>query len=224
LKLEPGVERAGVQEFETGRNMPQNRLSPAENRLSPVAKIGIKQTKEFRPHRVRGRTSACGFYGVHASGERWQAKITYDSKQHHLGTFDTKQEAALAYDRKARKHEKKGLNYESIAAAETAAQRARWVFAAEAGRPRILAQKNSRSASGFYGVHASGERWAAYIHYDSKKHYLGSFGTKQEAAHAYDRKARQYTTSKKFNYESIAAGEAQALHRPGLHFFAQWHE
>jgi hypothetical protein len=46
----------------------------------------------------------------------------YDSKQHYLGTFDTKQEAALAYNREARQcGEDKPLNYESIAAAEEAA-------------------------------------------------------------------------------------------------------
>jgi hypothetical protein len=48
--------------------------------------------------------------------------IRYDNKQHRLGTFDTKQEAALAYDREARQCGKgKPLNYESIAAAGEAA-------------------------------------------------------------------------------------------------------
>jgi hypothetical protein len=57
---------------------------------------------------------ASGFYGVKANGKRWQAQISYDSKQHSLGSFATKQEAALAYDREARRcPETKLLNYES---------------------------------------------------------------------------------------------------------------
>ena len=66
-----------------------------------------------------------GFYGVYASGKRWKAQVYYDSKTHHLDIFDTKQEAALAYDRAARQCGKdKPLNYESIAAAEDAAANA----------------------------------------------------------------------------------------------------
>jgi hypothetical protein len=54
-----------------------------------------------------------GFYGVSTSGRRWKARISYDGKEHNLGTFNTKQEAALAYDRKSREcGEDKPLNYE----------------------------------------------------------------------------------------------------------------
>jgi hypothetical protein len=57
--------------------------------------------------------------------QRWQALIFYDSKQHCLGTFDTKQEAALTYDREARQcGEDKPLNYESTVAAGEAAEEA----------------------------------------------------------------------------------------------------
>ena len=44
---------------------------------------------------------------------RWSASIRYNGKVHYLGTFDTKQEAALAYDKQARQcGEDKPLNYE----------------------------------------------------------------------------------------------------------------
>jgi hypothetical protein len=59
------------------------------------------------------------------AGRTWQAQIQCDKKTHYLGYFDTKQEAALAYDRGARQcGEDTSLNYESIAAAEEAAAEA----------------------------------------------------------------------------------------------------
>jgi hypothetical protein len=59
---------------------------------------------------------------VSANKKRWRARIRYGGKEYNLGTFDTKQEAARAYDREARQcGEDKAPNYESIAAAEEAA-------------------------------------------------------------------------------------------------------
>jgi hypothetical protein len=48
-----------------------------------------------RPY--RGGTRA-GFKGVNWSGRRWQARIMKDGKRHFLGTYDTAEEAARAYD------------------------------------------------------------------------------------------------------------------------------
>jgi hypothetical protein len=124
-----------------------------------------------------------GFYGVCASGKRWTAQIDYDSKQQNLGSFDTKQEAALAYDRAVLQCGKgKPVNYESIEAAEDASAQAQTEFTLV--HPQ---QPKSRPASGFYGVYASanGKRWTVHISYDNKKHNLGTFDTKQEAALAY---------------------------------------
>jgi hypothetical protein len=166
------------------------------------------------PQQPKPRPSS-GFYGVCASGKRWKAEIRYDRKDHYLGSFDTKQEAALAYDRKARKcGEDKLLNYESIKAAEEAAAEAQVTIFADAlcAGPQ---QPKPRPASGFYGVRANGKRWNAMICYDNKKHNLGSFDTKQEAAQAYDRAARRCGKDKLLNYESIKAAEEAAAAAAG---------
>jgi hypothetical protein len=175
----------------------------AEHILVHDMSAGPKQAKP-RP--------ASGFYGVYASKKLWAAQIYCDSKDHYLGSFDTKQEAALAYDRKARQcGEDKLLNYESIKAAEEAAVRAQAEQILVHDMCAGPQQPKPRPSSGFYGVHAKGKRWGATIRYDSKKHHLGMFDTKQEAALAYDREVRQCGEDKPLNYESIKAAEDAAV-------------
>jgi hypothetical protein len=157
-----------------------------------------------------------GFYGVYASGKRWQAKLRYDSKLHSLGCFDSKQEAALAYDREARQCGKdKPLNYESIKAAEEAAVQAQAEHILVHDMCAGPKQPKPRAPSGFYGVYAIRKRWRAQITYDSTRHTLGYFDTKEEAALAYDRKARQCGENKLLNYESIKAAKEAALTAQG---------
>jgi hypothetical protein len=149
---------------------------------------------------------------VHANKKRWTAHICYDNKNRNLGTFDTKQEAAFAYDRKAMQCGKdRLLNYESIKAAEEAAVQAQAEHILVHDMCAGPKQPKPRPASGFYGVCASnGKRWTAHIYYDGKIHYLGLFDTKQEAALAYDREARQCGEDKPLNYESFKAAEEAA--------------
>lgn len=47
---------------------------------------------------------ASKYRGVRASGSRWTSQISYDGGNHHLGTFSTEIEAAIAYERAAIDH------------------------------------------------------------------------------------------------------------------------
>lgn len=44
------------------------------------------------------------YKGVTASGKKWAAQITYKRTHFYLGTFDTPEAAALAYNKAAKKH------------------------------------------------------------------------------------------------------------------------
>jgi hypothetical protein len=56
--------------------------------------------------RLLRSTNKSGYRGVHwhKAAKKWQSQIKIDGKQHHLGYFQTKEAAALAYNKKAVKH------------------------------------------------------------------------------------------------------------------------
>jgi hypothetical protein len=173
-------------------------------RLSAVDGAQVPQRKKAR------ELPPSGFYGVTGRDGQWLAETTSGLQSHQLPTFDTKQEAALAYDKAARKSgEDKPLNYETIEAAEEAAEQAQVAHTLVAGS--LLVKALSLPSSGFTGVTEKGKKWEAKIDYNGRKqHKLGSFDTKEEAALAFDRFARNCGEPKQLNFGSIEAAEEAA--------------
>ncbi len=76
--------------------------SRADNRRENL-RLATNAQNQFNRDLPRHNTT--GFKGVYRSGPRskrpWQAAITFNYKKIHLGSFDTAEEAAVAYDNAA---------------------------------------------------------------------------------------------------------------------------
>ena len=123
-----------------------------------------------RQHSDRSRANTSSYIGVHRLGAYWHAQICLSGINKSLGMFDDKLEAAKAYDIAAKDAygEFCSLNFPGI----------------QHGTPqRAKPQIRSDNTSGARGVsqHLQSKKWRARVRIKKVEHYLGQFGTIEEA-------------------------------------------
>lgn len=123
-------------------------------------------------------TNTSGYKGVSWSqvAGKWEARIRRDERQYFLGLYPTSDDAARAYDAKAREL------FGDVAVLN---------FPDDSSEYRHPVREGN--TSGYRGVSKckSSGRWHAYISASRKRTFLGSFDTKEDAARAYDEAARE---------------------------------
>ncbi len=143
------------------------------------------------PKKLRGVSV---YRGVTRNRGQWTARITKDDVKLHLGYFNTEEEAAIAYDLKAKEL------YGEFA----------WVNFTQPN-PDVLQRvleflaspKRYRgAASPYYGVSPVGVRWQAYVWHDGQRFRLGRFSDEEVAARAVDAKLTELGSNHRRNFPS----------------------
>jgi hypothetical protein len=159
----------------------QGAASPAE--LYREAKLKTKRV---------GKRATSRYIGVYwyERDRLWKASIHYNRRIYQLGRFQTERQAAIAYDRVARRYlgDKALLNFPS-AKLEPAT--------IEEVRPKRVRRRvrYNREAEGLFGVqlrNAESKGWISTAGVNSRHYHLGSWKTPRLAALAHDRALLHY--------------------------------
>lgn len=150
--------------------------------------------------KIRVRQCTSRFKGVVRDKRGWRASIKINDRQVRLGTFESEECAALAYDSAARQHfgEYANLNFpeaDPLPLSDKLLVRRMRGWEAQAGRRKE--QSGRQCSSRFKGVYvrpktSAGGRIAARIVVHGRKINLGYFRTEEDAARAYDAAALEH--------------------------------
>lgn len=134
-----------------------------------------------------------GYKGVVRDKRRWRAEVHTMGKIHHVGCFDTPEEAAIAYDIKAKElfgeYARPNLPIPSSELLERVTLRL-----------RSAKQHRGKGKSRFYGVWPVNRRWRARIEPNGKAYHLGYYDTEEDAARAVDAKILELGLNRRLNF------------------------
>jgi hypothetical protein len=140
------------------------------------------------------RTSAYRGVGWCKRTGKFYASLRDKTRSQHLGYFATEDEAAQAYDARARQLRGVAarLNFPGEGERQGTAQQ-RVDPQAKAANVAAVATQQQRCTSAYRGVTWSKEygQWRAQIWHQGRTQHLGRFNDEGEAARAYDARARQ---------------------------------
>jgi serine protease inhibitor ecotin len=128
-----------------------------------------------------------GLIGVYKKREKYHASVYIDGTSKNLGSFDTKEQAGMAYDRfvvdKSTEEVSYTLNYPKMNDQE----REEALKALKAEQPVQEKRGTPNQTTGLIGVYKIREKYHAQITIGGTQHNFGTFDTKEQAGMAYDR-------------------------------------
>jgi hypothetical protein len=136
-------------------------------------------------NRIKKENATSKYMGVHyfPRDDNWMAQISKDHKYHFIGYFDSQEDAALAYNIKARELYGEFSNLNDIVETEENINK----IIEQINNPK----KRKNATSKFRGVSFSkrDKKWNASISKSKIEYKLGRFETQEAAAKAYNQKA-----------------------------------
>jgi hypothetical protein len=138
-------------------------------------------------------TNTSGHKGVTKQRDVWTATIGFGGRSIHLGGYPTREEAAVAYDIKAREL------YGEFASLNIACPNKDVVDRVQ--KYMVSAKRNRGACSRYKGVSLTQSlQWRAYVTKDRKQIHLGCFENEEDAARAVDRAVIDIGLSYRLNF------------------------